>query len=46
MKNWVDPDDEVIRGRRKRVEVKPRPKKANHKHEYIDGSCINCGKIK
>lgn len=46
MKSWVDPDDEIIRGRRKKVEVKPRPKKANHKHDYIEGSCINCGKIK
>jgi hypothetical protein len=46
MKNWIDPEDEVIRGRRKKVEPKPKPKKANHKHEYIDGLCINCGKIK
>jgi hypothetical protein len=46
MKNWIDPDDEIIRGRKKKVEVKPRPKKANHKHEYIDSSCVKCGKIK
>ena len=46
MKNWIDPDDEIIRGRRKKIEPKPRSKKANYKHEYIDGLCIKCGKIK
>jgi len=46
MKNWIDPDDEIIRGRRKKSEPKPKPKKANHKHEYIGGSCNKCGKIK
>jgi hypothetical protein len=46
MKNWIDPDDEIIRGKKKKVEVKPKTKKANHKHDYTDGSCIKCGKIK
>jgi hypothetical protein len=46
MKNWIDPDDEIIRGRRKKVEVKPKPKKANHKHNYVNQVCIQCGKEK
>jgi len=46
MKNWIDPEEEVIRGRRKKVEPKPKPKKANHKHEYVESLCTKCGKIK
>ena len=46
MKNWIDPEDEVIRGRRKKPEPKPRAKKADHRHEYVDGQCTKCDKIK
>jgi hypothetical protein len=46
MKNWIDPDDQPIRGRRKKAEVKPRTKKADHRHEYVDGQCTKCDKIK
>jgi hypothetical protein len=46
MKNWIDPDDKIIRVKRKKVEVKPKPKKANHKHDYVDGVCNKCGKKK
>jgi hypothetical protein len=46
MKNWIDPEDQPIRGKRKRVEAKPKPKKADHKHIYIDNLCTKCDKIK
>ena len=46
MKNWVDPDDEIIRGRRKKTEPKPKAKKADHKHNYVDSVCIKCNKEK
>jgi hypothetical protein len=46
MKNWVDPDDEIIRGRRKKSEPKTKAKKADHRHEYVDGKCTKCSKEK
>ena len=46
MKNWIDPEDEIIRGRRKRTEPKPKIKKANHKHDYTDGLCKVCNKTR
>jgi hypothetical protein len=46
MKNWVDPDDKPIRSKRKRVEPKTKPKKTDHKHDYVDNLCTKCDKIR
>jgi hypothetical protein len=42
---YLDEND-VVRIERKKVVAKPKPKKADHKHEYVDNSCTKCDKIK
>lgn len=46
MKNWTDPDDEIIRVRKKKTEPKPKAKKSDHKHQYTNNVCSRCGKEK